>query len=54
MTFHDQLWAHMGFDGETVQKAISSDQAEVFLATLFDPRTMNYKEHLNFIDSKFQ
>lgn len=50
MTFHDQLWAHMAFDGETILKAIGSEQAEIFLAALFDPRTMNYKDHFKYIE----
>jgi hypothetical protein len=51
MMFHDQLWAHMAFNGQIIQKGIPRDLGLLFLRALFDQRQTNSLSHTDFIAS---
>lgn len=52
MMFHDQLWAHMAYNGQIIQKGVPRDLGLLFLRALFDQSTTNSRVHTEFIASR--
>jgi hypothetical protein len=51
MSFHDQLWANMAFDGEEVSREISTEIVFIFLRVLFYQNSLKVSDHVEFLKS---